>query len=639
LRVLLVDDNRDDRALVARALLPLDPGLQAVEVADPDALTAALATRPDVVITDYQLRFSDGLSLLREVKALWPHVPVIMYTGTGSEQVAVDAMKAGLDDYILKKPGELPRLVNAVKRACEAQEQRQAVQDAEARYRSLYEGVPVGLFRASAQGQILDCNGPLVKITGFPDRATLLATNTSFFYPDPAARGPLMDSLAREGSVTFEGWRLRYDGTQIWGRVQAQAVRDENGALIYYEGLVEDLTERKQAEEALRAAEGRLLQAAKLEAVGRLAGGVAHDFNNLLGVIMGYADLMMKRLPAEDALRRNVQEIQKAAERASGLTRQLLAFSRRQVLQPRVLDLHHTIGEVETMLQRLIGADVELVTKLREGVGRVKADPGQIQQVLMNLAVNARDAMPQGGTLTIETANVDLTEDYAREHMGVAAGPYVLMAVSDTGQGMTAEVQAHIFEPFYTTKSPEKGTGLGLATVYGIIKQSGGNIWVYSEPGKGATFKVYLPRVDGGSASTTLVDPPVGPARGRQVVLLVEDDAKVREVVAVALRDAGYVVLEADGGPAALAYLDTRGERVDLLVVDLVMPAMSGRDLVQRWRAVHPETRALFISGYTDTTAYRQGDLPPGADFIQKPFAPSALARKVREVLDRPQGR
>ncbi|HEY5906924.1 MAG TPA: ATP-binding protein, partial [Vicinamibacteria bacterium] len=390
-----------------------------------------------------------------------------------------------------------------------------------------------------------------------------------------------------------------------------------------------------------RAAEGRLLQAAKLEAVGRLAGGVAHDFNNLLGVIMGYADLMMKRLPAEDALRRNVQEIQKAAERAHDLTRQLLAFSRRQVLQPRVLDLHHTIGEVETMLRRLIGADVELVTVLREGVGRVRADPGQINQVLVNLAVNARDAMPDGGTLTIETANVDLTEDYARDHMGVASGPYVLMAVSDTGLGMNAEVQAHIFEPFYTTKvqGPDKGTGLGLATAYGIIKQSGGNIWVYSEPGKGATFKVYLPRVDAGVAGATLVDPPLGPPRGGQVVLLVEDDGKVREVVAVALREAGYVVLEADGGPAALAHLDGRATRVDLLIVDLVMPGMSGRDLVQRWRAVYPETRTLFISGDTDTTAYRQGDLPTGADFIQKPFAPSALARKVREVLERPTTR
>ena len=416
-----------------------------------------------------------------------------------------------------------------------------------------------------------------------------------------------------------------------------QAVRDASGRMVYYEGLVEDLTEGKQAEEALRAAEGRLVQAAKLEAVGRLAGGVAHDFNNLLGVIMGYADLMLKRLPVDDPSRRNVMEIQKAADRASGLTKQLLAFSRRQVLQPRVLDPHQTIREVESMLQRMIGEDVALVTVLREGVGRVRADPGQVQQVLMNLAVNARDAMPDGGTLTIETANVDLSEDYAREHLGVTAGPYVLVAVSDTGVGMTPEVQAHIFEPFFTTKGPERGTGLGLATVYGIVKQSGGNIWVYSEPGRGATFKVYLPRAEGDPPGTLVVDPPPPPQRGHETVLLVEDDDKVREVVSLALREAGYGVLEARGGASALALAAAHQTRVHLIITDLVMPGMSGRELVDRFRAKHPETRALFMSGYTDATAHQRGGLPPDAAFIQKPFAPSSLARKVRDVLEQPE--
>jgi two-component system cell cycle sensor histidine kinase/response regulator CckA len=368
--------------------------------------------------------------------------------------------------------------------------------------------------------------------------------------------------------------------------------------------------------------------------VGRLAGGVAHDFNNLLGVIMGYADLMAKRIGGEDPLRRNVQEIQKAAERASALTKQLLAFSRRQVLQPRVLDIHQTIREVESMLQRLIGEDIALVTVLRDEVGRVKADPGQFQQVLMNLAVNARDAMPDGGTLTVETANVDLSEDYERKHIGVVAGPYVQLAVSDTGVGMTPDVQAHIFEPFFTTKGPEKGTGLGLATVYGIIKQSGGNIWVYSEPGRGTTFKVYLPRVDEGGATGVLMDPPPDLRRGHESVLLVEDDDKVREVVSLALRDAGYTVLEARGGAAALALAGSRTEPIHLVITDIVMPGMSGRELVERWRTRHPETRALFMSGYTDATAHQQGGLPAGAAFIQKPFAPSALARKVRAVLD-----
>ncbi|HVQ29382.1 MAG TPA: response regulator, partial [Vicinamibacteria bacterium] len=550
---------------------------------------------------------------------------------------AVEAMKAGLYDYVLKKPGEQPRLLAAVSRALETARHRKAAEDAEGRYRHLYDGVPIGLFRAAPDGSLLDCNLAFVGMLGYPSRAELLSRQVKGTYPDPAEREVFLERLEREGSIRdFEGARLRYDGSTLWARISAQAVRDASGRMVYYEGLVEDLTERKQTEEALKIAEGRLLQAAKLEAVGRLAGGVAHDFNNQLGVIMGYADLMAKRLAAEDPLRRNVQEIQKAAERSSVLTRQLLAFSKRQVLQPRVHDLHHTITEVESMLQRVIGEDVDLVTVLREGVGKVKADPGQVQQVLMNLAMNGRDAMPDGGSLTIETANVDLSVDYAGRHLGVAPGTYVLMAVSDTGVGMSAEVQAHIFEPFFATKGPEKATGLGLATVYGIVKQSGGNIWVYSEPGKGTTFKVYLPRVAETETGDVIRDPPDLPERVHETVLLVEDDDKVREVVAIALRDAGYAVLEARSGAMALSHADGRSDPIHLVITDLVMPGMNGRELVEKWHARHPETRVLFMSGYTDATAHSQGGLPVGAAFIQKPFAPSALARRVREVLEQP---
>ena len=557
-------------------------------------------------------------------------------------------MKAGLDDYVLKKPGEMPRLLAAVRRLLESARHRKAAEDAEGRYRKLFDGVPIGLFRAAPDGSLLDCNMALVRMLGYPDREALLAGKTTDTYVDAADRPALMERLDREGAIRdYEARRLRHDGATIWARTSVQAVKDEAGHMVYYEGLVEDLTERKQAEEALRAAEGRLLQAAKLEAVGRLAGGVAHDFNNLLGVIMGYADLMAKRIGAEDPLRRNVQEIQKAAERASALTKQLLAFSRRQVLQPRVLDIHQTIREVESMLQRLIGEDIALVTVLREEVGRVKADPGQFQQVLMNLAVNARDAMPDGGTLTVETANVDLTEDYARKHMGVVAGPYVQLAVSDTGVGMTPDVQAHIFEPFFTTKGPEKGTGLGLATVYGIIKQSGGNIWVYSEPGRGTTFKVYLPRVDEGAAAGVLVDPTPDPRRGHEIVLLVEDDDKVREVVSLALREAGYTVLEARGGAAALALAGSRTEPIHLVITDLVMPGMSGRELVERWRTKHPETPGplhVGIHGRHRPPAGRPARgrrLHPEALRPERPRAQGARGarRAARRALRRPARR
>jgi two-component system, cell cycle sensor histidine kinase and response regulator CckA len=634
MRLLLVDDNKDDRALVIRGIRARWPEATVVEVNTADGLTAALADRPDAVITDYQLRFSDGLTLLRSVKALWPDVPVIMYTGTGSEQIAVEAMKAGLEDYVLKTPGQIPHLVAAVRLAVEASEQHRALIAAEGRYRSLYDGVPVGLFRATPGGTLLDCNPAFARILAAASRESLIGKNIVTTYTDPAERAGLVARLEEAGVIRFEGWRRRQDGSLFWTITSAQVVRGPDGHMLYYEGTVEDATEHKRAEEALKAVETRLTQSAKLEAVGRLAGGVAHDFNNLLGVIMGYADLMLKRMPAEEPLRRNVQEIQKAAERASALTKQLLAFSRRQILQPRVLDLNQSISEVESMLQRVIGEDIALVTVLRD-VGHVKADPGQIQQVLMNLVVNARDAMPRGGRLTIETASVDLEDVYAREHVGVTPGPFVMMAVSDTGVGMDQEVQAHIFEPFFSTKGPEKGTGLGLATVYGIVKQSGGNVWVYSEPGRGATFKVYLPRVE--EASPRAGSPPLRPVSslGTETVLLVEDDEKVREVIALALKDAGYRVLEARSGEQALLQGEPQTDPVHLLVTDLVMPGMSGRELAERWQATHPETRTLFMSGYTDGTVQHQAGLPPGAAFIQKPFAPSTLARKVREVLER----
>jgi nitrogen-specific signal transduction histidine kinase len=410
-------------------------------------------------------------------------------------------------------------------------------------------------------------------------------------------------------------------------------VRDASGRLVNYVAVKRDVTNEMRLER-------QLIQAQKMEAVGRLAGGVAHDFNNLLGVITGYGELLRRKLRKNDPRRAKIDLILKAAERAAGLTRQLLAFSRQQVLQPKIVDLNGLVSDMEKMLRRLIGEDVTLETSLDPDLGRVKADPGQIEQVLMNLAVNARDAMPDGGRLTIETRNIDLGPDDAARRPPTRAGPYVLLAATDSGTGMDAETQSHLFEPFFTTKEMGKGTGLGLSTAYGIVKQSEGYIWCYSEVGVGTTFKVYLPRVDEGAAAGVLVDPPPDPRRGHEIVLLVEDDDKVREVVSLALRDAGYTVLEARGGAAALALSGSRPEPIHLVITDLVMPGMSGRELVERWRAKHPETRALFMSGYTDATAHKRGGLPAGAAFIQKPFAPSALARKVREVLDeRPEAR
>ncbi len=383
--------------------------------------------------------------------------------------------------------------------------------------------------------------------------------------------------------------------------------------------------EREKAEQ--------LRQSQKMEAVGQLAGGIAHDFNNLLTAITGYSELSLRRLQAEDPLHRNIKEIKKAGERAASLTRQLLAFSRKQVLQPKVLALNSIISDVEKMLRRLIGEDIELRTVLEPQLGSVKADPGQIEQVLLNLAVNARDAMPQGGKLTIETANVYLDGEYAAQHIAVKPGHYVMLAVSDTGCGMDEKTQARIFEPFFTTKEAGKGTGLGLSTVYGIVKQSGGNIWVYSEVGRGTTFKVYLPRVDEGAQEHKRSAEPEDAVQGTGVILLAEDEQMVRKLAREVLEMCGYKVLEAANGGAALLICERHKEPIDLLVTDVIMPEMGGRELATRLSQLRPEMKVLYMSGYTDNAIVHQGVLDEGANFIQKPFSPQTLASKIREVL------
>ncbi len=392
--------------------------------------------------------------------------------------------------------------------------------------------------------------------------------------------------------------------------------------------LVTDVTERKRLET-------QLLQSQKMDSVGRLAGGVAHDFNNLLGVITGYGELLAGRLPNDPQLKRYVSDILKAAERAAGLTRQLLAFSRKQVLQPRVLDLNAVVAEMEKMLRRLIGEDVHLITVFDEGLEGVQADPGQMEQVLMTLAVNARDAMPRGGRLTIETANVDLDVTYARSRPGVQPGPHVMLAVSDTGHGMEPEVLGHIFEPFFTTKEAGKGTGLGLATVHGIVKQSGGHIFVYSERGQGTTFKIYLPRVGAEKVAETPATPQAEEHRGSETVLLVEDEESLRGIVRECLEASGYNVIEARNAGHALELGDGHPASIHLLITDVIMPGMSGSQLAAAFTASHAETKVLYMSGYTDDAVVLHGVLAADVSFLQKPFTTEALARKVREVLDR----
>jgi signal transduction histidine kinase/ActR/RegA family two-component response regulator len=398
--------------------------------------------------------------------------------------------------------------------------------------------------------------------------------------------------------------------------------------------------EKTDALEALRNTEKQLVQSQKLEAVGRLAGGISHDFNNLLTVILGYSDISLRQLREDHPLRRNLEEIVRASERAAALTRQLLAFSRKQVMQPKVFDVNTVVTELEKMLRRMIGEDVELRVSLQSDLGNIKADPVQLEQVIMNLVVNARDAMPKGGKLSIETTNIYLDESYARDHVSVEPGHYVMLAISDTGVGMDADTRQRIFEPFFTTKAPGKGTGLGLSMVYGIVRQSGGNIWVYSEEGRGTTFKIYFPRVTETAEEYKRAAATVHVPKGTETILLVEDADWVRKLARQVLEGAGYRVLEASSADAAIRMCETsnNGTRIDLLLTDVVMPGMSGNDMSKRVLVKRPNLPVLYMSGYTDDAIVQHGVLDPGINFIQKPFSPDALALKVREVLDaRPQ--
>ena len=424
----------------------------------------------------------------------------------------------------------------------------------------------------------------------------------------------------------------------VWGHHTVSLVRDGFSRPKFAIAMLEDITPRRQAEDERIRLESQLRQAQKMEAVGQLAGGVAHDFNNLLTAIRGYSEFALNRLGDEtSSIRKDIEEIAKSADRASSLTRQLLAFSRKQLLQPRILQLNDVVGEVDKMLRRLIGEDIEVVTVFGRALGRVKADPGQIEQVLVNLVVNARDAMPDGGKLTIETKNVDIDEEYAAAHEGLSPGRYVMLAVHDTGHGIDAETKSRLFEPFFTTKEQGKGTGLGLATVYGIVKQSGGYVVVESEPGNGAAFKVFLHRLEAGTDEVEhVVHIAEERPRGSETVLLVEDEEVVRNLVREILEGNGYTVLEARNGAEALELGRGFTSPIHLLVTDVVMPKMSGRELAERLVTIHRETRVLYMSGYTDGAIGQHGVLDPHTELLQKPFTFDALAQKVRKVIDAP---
>ena len=510
-------------------------------------------------------------------------------------------------------------------RAREAEISREALQHSEERYRLLFNSNPhpMWVFDEKTLG-FLAVNEAACIHYGYSREEFLGMTIQEIRPADDVSATP--EQLAKEDLIDQDAGISRHRtkaGSVIEVEITSHSLLfDGREAQVV---LATDVTARHEMELQLR-------QAQKMEAIGQLAGGIAHDFNNILTAILGYSDLLTTAVGERSPLLPSIEEIKKSGERAASLTRQLLAFSRRQVLEPKVLDVNALVSNLEKMLHRLIGEDVKLVTVLDPTIGRVRADAGQVEQVIMNLAINARDAMAKGGKLAIETSDVELDETYAREHVSVRAGRYVMLAVTDTGTGMSAETTSHIFEPFFTTKEQGKGTGLGLATVYGIVRQSGGYVWVYSELDRGTTFKVYLPRVEA-YAEERVVLPVKPPTGGTETILLVEDDQAVRALTRRLLQAKGYKVLEASGADEAIAIAKGVENPIDLLLTDVVMPEMGGSDLASRIRALRPEIKVLYMSGYTDDAVVRHGLIAERVHFLQKPFNPEALARKVTETL------
>jgi len=514
----------------------------------------------------------------------------------------------------------------------ERAEAEKARAEAEAKYKMLVEQVNAITYIAEIgiDAQWFYVSPQVEAILGYTPEEWMSLSHrwADLIHPDDLPMVTAAEEASKSGSPFQAEFRIkRKDGREVWLNDTAVVVQGSNSHPVM-EGIILDITERKQLETQLQ-------QSRKMEAVGRLAGGIAHDFNNLLTIITGYTELALGRPTVPPEIRSDIERIENAAGRAAGLVRQLLAFSRRQVLQPKTLDLNAIVLNLDKLLRRLMDDNVEMVTQVVENVGKVKADPAQIEQVIMNLVVNARDAMPNGGRLVVETCNVELDAVYAEDHVSVKPGRYVMLAVSDTGVGMDRQTIAHIFEPFYTTKESGRGTGLGLSTVYGIVKQSGGYIWVYSELGKGSTFKIYLPRVDGPAEESAAGQSRPASKRGVETILLVEDEEAVRDLIQTVLLDHGYDVIAARDPQHAEQLAASFAREIHLLLTDVVMPGTSGRELASRITPLRPGIRVLFMSGYTENVITTGGMLEKGLAFLQKPFSPAVLVEKVREVLSR----
>jgi len=650
LRLLMVEDNPSDAALVLHSLrhAGFAPISQLVDTEDGyrEHLTADL----DVILCDFNMPEFDSVRAFSIMQELNLDIPFIIVSGSIGEEHAVSAMQRGASDYIIKD--RMERLGAAVTNAIEQKRLRNAkrqaehsLRESEELMRNVFDYANMAMVVTDLNSRIIRANNAFAEMLGYSQAAVPGLSMLDLTHPeDRAATDPRLKSLL-DGEVRFLQFEKRYlhkDGRVLWTLVSISLIHDSHGRPLQFIRQLQDISERLAAEEALRvseesgkALEERFRQSQKMEAVGQLAAGVAHDFNNFLTIILGYSDLILADLLPDDSCREPITQIRKAGERAAALTRQLLAFGRKQMMAPIVLDLNLHLAELDTMLKRLLGADIELVTNLQSNLGRVKIDPGQVEQLVMNLVVNARDAMPTGGRIVIQTTNVVLSELQIQQSGELLPGAYSQISVTDTGCGMDQATMSRIFEPFFTTKEIGKGTGLGLATVFGIVKQSGGVIEVESTPGMGSTFRAYFPQVkEAAKIRDSEFHKTKSPQKGGETILLVEDEEGLRDLARRLLAASGYKVLVAGNGADAIHICNACEGEIHLLLTDVVMPRMSGRQLADVLVLSRPEMKVLYMSGYTDDTMVRHGILEAETGFLAKPFTPLLLSQKVREVLD-----
>jgi len=611
------------------------------EVVDSEALfRAALGGPPwDAIFCAHPVTRLDPLTMVRKVRERGLDTPFfILASGESSAEFLIDAMRAGATDYIRR---ERPaRLLPALARELRDAEHRRARREAEAALQlrercidAISQGVVITGPRSEAPGQpdcpIIYVNAAFGRITGY-SAAEVIGESCDFLKgpdTDPSVAAELRRAIRGGQSCTVEILNYRKDGTPFWNNLSVSPIRGEKGQVTHHVGVMTDVTERRRLEEQYRHMQ-------KLDNVGQLAGGVAHDFNNLLTVVTGYSEMLLHDMPEDDARRACIQEIHKAGERGTQLTKQLLTFSRKQPFSPRIVDLQVILRDMERLIRRLLREDIELATQLENCVQKVFVDPHQVEMAVMNLVVNARDAMPNGGKVTISLAEVNLDAAYARYHPGVQPGQYVMLSVADTGHGMDAATRQRVFEPFFTTKPKGVGTGLGLATVYGIVRQSNGHVSVYSELGMGAVFRIYFPCAAQPRAESVELPPSQVQFHGSETVLIVEDDDAVRSLAGSILRTHGYNVLDASDPAAALRVCDDYTGKIDLVLTDLVMPRMNGTEFAQRIRSLRPGVRVLFTSGYSKDAVHRSGAAVSEETFVQKPYSTDSLMRKVRAALD-----